>query len=351
MLRALFSLALVGCGLAQFTTDSEWIKFSKMKCEYNLSERPDMDTGTTNLGTESSLAAAKISCQSQGDDGGLSSRCNVIMDPKCDGSKGFIKLDNCAKASRSRANTCIYMRKGAWAGGAGSNIIGNGRHDMAPTCSYRNTCTWDEENQNNCALRLCEAAGFDGGRYIFSSGNPCSDSFTKGVGGAGFGWNYKMDEDKIVYTSPNTDAAVVAECYEFAPCQNLNKGQCRKIKINGEAVCEWSRESGACDTPRGSCAGIEMNTKEEHRERCPKFKMRKPCKSSGCKWVTYEKETEALPRGCHARKDAEETSDTGVRMVTRCKRMDNTTCCKAKGCNWNGSISRCLGSFKGWKDS
>lgn len=333
MLRA--AVLLVGLAASQFTTDSEWIKFHNMKCDYGGDQ-------TTLLATESSLDAAKENCQDFG-------RCHVIVDPQCNGSKGYFLLDNCKKASKSHAKTCIYMRKGAWTGGAGNSIIGNGYSSRNPTCSYRNSCSWTAAEQEECASAICLASGFDGGRFIFSSGNPCSDTFTAGDNGTGIGWNWKMDENKIALTSPITDAGIVAECYEFAPCQNLNHKQCRQVKLNGESICEWSRNDGKCQTPRGSCAGVKTLTKEEQAERCTRWPDRKKCKASGCRWVTHANATADDPQGCKARPESEEENEN-PRLATRCKRMDVETCCKAKGCNWNGTIGKCFGEFQGWKD-
>ena len=50
----------------------------------------------------------------------------------------------------------------------------------SPLCSWSGRCRFNEETKNECAQALCEAQGYIGGTFVFSSNNFCTSPPKKG---------------------------------------------------------------------------------------------------------------------------------------------------------------------------
>jgi len=334
-------------------------------------------TDTVLIGTENNLATAKAQCNLIGGEDeqlapgegrfvGRVNRCNVVMDPSCGGGAKIQLLNNCMRAQWAE-DGCVYMRPGAWQGGSGTSVVGDGTGPQRPTASISldaASCAWGETEQEDAALALCQAAGFHGGNFIFSSGNPCSDNFT--TGDLKYSYSIPVGENEVVEEShnraPDADAAVVAECHQFNPCLGLSKKTCKKVKFKPYGnPCQWSNSFGGCISKRGVCLDDnKLKGKSAAEDRCNQFTIKKECKSSGCDFVSEREaaaEDEPRARGCYSRGDAKfvrtdsNGEETTLNMfATRCKRMNLDACCVAPGCKWNGALGRCFGSFNGWAD-
>jgi hypothetical protein len=80
-----------------------------------------------------------------------------------------------------------------------------------PHCSWQNTCTWDRTTQENCARRLCEAAGHASGTFMSASNDMCVSSFTDQP----FHY-YAVDTGQYVSTTnpQGNEAQITANCQQ-----------------------------------------------------------------------------------------------------------------------------------------
>ena len=60
--------------------------------------------------------------------------------------------------------------------GAGTQVTSDGG-ELKPGVAWNNDCTWDDEHQAAAATALCRAAGFNSGRYVSATNDPCTDSY------------------------------------------------------------------------------------------------------------------------------------------------------------------------------
>ena len=78
-----------------------------------------------------------------------------------------------------------------------------------PHCSSSRDCKFNAENKQKCAKALCNARGFAGAKFLSSSNNFCTDSFS-----AETEWVYLYDTDRTGLQTNGTflESKIVANC-------------------------------------------------------------------------------------------------------------------------------------------
>ena len=71
-------------------------------------------------------------------------------------------------------------------------ITSTGKDASSPHCSWRNTCEFDGESKQKCAVYLCKAQGFNAASFVESSNNFCTSSYSSEKA-----WVYRYDTNDV----------------------------------------------------------------------------------------------------------------------------------------------------------
>jgi len=86
-------------------------------------------------------------------------------------------------------------------------VKSDGLTDASPHCSWLSDCEYTEATKNECADALCKAQGFIVGKFLESSNNFCTDSFTDDSC-----YVYILENNQIEYEQWPNEAQITAEC-------------------------------------------------------------------------------------------------------------------------------------------
>jgi hypothetical protein len=97
--------------------------------------------------------------------------------------------------------------------GGGNDVITSDGTEELPYCTWSTGgCTWDESVQEECAVALCEAAGYASGSFISADHSMCDASATDD---AAYYWMSTADE--YVYGTYYKESTITAECSDEDP--------------------------------------------------------------------------------------------------------------------------------------
>merc|ERR1711902_237628 len=88
-------------------------------------------------------------------------------------------------------------------------VKSDGLTDASPHCSWLSDCEYTEATKNECADALCKAQGFIVGKFLESSNNFCTDSFTDD---SCYVYILDRENNQIEYEQWPNEAQITAEC-------------------------------------------------------------------------------------------------------------------------------------------
>ena len=75
-------------------------------------------------------------------------------------------------------------------------ITSTGKDASSPHCSWRNTCEFDGESKQKCAVYLCKAQGFNAASFVESSNNFCTSTKAQFLYSEK-AWLYRYDTNEV----------------------------------------------------------------------------------------------------------------------------------------------------------
>ena len=118
--------------------------------------------------------------------------------------------DRINKCEKKGGGPCLYniLRELADSStpNTGDTITSDGTA-QAPHCSWNSVCQWDGKTKRTCAEKLCQAAGYSGGKFVKASNNMCNSGFTN------FPFHYySVDQGAYFHGNPANEAQITATC-------------------------------------------------------------------------------------------------------------------------------------------